>query len=88
MKAIDKKSFIDNVDAIVEEVATSVDKAIVAWPKTKGVVIMSLDEYNSREETFYLMNMRANYDAIMHSRQQAKDGLLIEVDDNFQPVQK
>ncbi|MCI2031726.1 type II toxin-antitoxin system Phd/YefM family antitoxin [Limosilactobacillus sp.] len=58
-----RKSFKKYID----EVADHNEKLIVMRPHKKNVVLISEKEYNSWQETNYLLRTRANRKALAHS---------------------
>ena len=87
MEAFNYTSFRADLASILEDVVATNEPVMITRPKNKKVVVMSLQEFNSREETLYLMGSRANYAAILESRAQAKAGKLITVDDDFNIIE-
>ena len=70
---IDLKKFFDNVEENNETL-------IIKRGKGKGIVMISLDEYNSIMETVHLLSSKANADRLYESIQQMKDGKVVEKD--------
>ena len=59
-------------DAVVEE-----NKTIIIPRNKKGVVIISLDEYNSIMETEHLLSSKKNAERLINSLRQAEKGNLL-----------
>lgn len=62
----DIKSYVDDV---IDEHDT-----IIIPRKKDGVVVMSLDEYNSIKETAYILSSKANASRLRESLEQASSG--------------
>lgn len=67
--------------------ATTMDKAIedhepviISRSGKKRVVLVSLEDYNSMEETAYLLRSPSNASRLLESLAQANDGNFIDVD--------
>lgn len=88
MVVLNYSSFRRQLATVLDNVTENLEKAFIIRPNEKAVVVMSLDEYNSMTETMYLMKSRANYDSLLRSIEQVKNGEIVEVDDNLEPIQK
>ena len=53
-----------NLDSLTDDVVDSQDHVIVTKPRNRNVVIMSEDEFNSWQETLYLLESAANHHAL------------------------
>lgn len=60
MDAITTKQAKDNLDGLIEKVIADVQPTILCNDKGSRAVLMSLDEFNSWQETFYLLSNPAN----------------------------
>jgi antitoxin YefM len=60
MKVVNYTEFRKNLAESLNGVNDDGDIVIVSRPQGKNVVVMSLDEYNSVQETLYLTSTRAN----------------------------
>ena len=67
----DLKKFFDDVESNNETL-------IIKRGKGKGIVMISLDEYNSIMETVHLLSSKANADRLYESIQQMKDGKVVD----------
>lgn len=67
----DLKKFFDNVEENNETL-------IIKRGKGKGIVMISLDEYNSIMETVHLLSSKANADRLYESIQQMKEGKIVD----------
>ncbi len=63
-----------NLKQYLDQVIEDSDRLIVPRSGGKGVVMMSLDEYNSLAETEYLMSSKAMMKAIREAEQEIADG--------------
>ena len=61
------------VDGVIDE-----NETIIIPRHKKGVVVMSLDEYNSIRETAYLLSSTANAERLHRSISDAREGKLTE----------
>ena len=65
------------LDLISEE---KVNHLIIKRPKCKGnIVLISEAEFNSMQETLYLLSSKKNRECILESLQQLKDGKTVKV---------
>ena len=65
------------LDLISED---KVNQLIIKRPKGKGnIVLISEAEFNSMQETLYLLSSKKNRERILESLQQLKDGKTIKV---------
>lgn len=60
MKVVNYTEFRNNLSKILNVVNDDGDIVIVSGRKGKNVVVISLDEYNSTQETLYLTGTKAN----------------------------
>jgi antitoxin YefM len=67
MKTATITEFRKNIKKHFTQVEKDQDILIVSTPKTKGFVVMSLEMFNSMEETAYLMATSANTERLMRS---------------------
>lgn len=65
------------LDLISED---KVNQLIIKRPKGKGnIVLISEAEFNSMQETLYLLSSKKNRECILESLQQLKDGKTVKV---------
>lgn len=69
--------FRDNIKHFMDIATEDEERIVVARPKGKNVVVMSEQEFNSWQETLYLLSSKANADALYESIQQANEGSVI-----------
>lgn len=82
MKAITENNFTNNVTKHLEEVSDSSQIILVSRESNEkdAVVLISLAEYNSLNETNYLKSSHKNHDRLMESIEQYRKGETIEID--------
>ena len=78
MNAITINQAKQNLSFLIEQVVTNVEPTIICSDKGGKAVLMSLDEFNSWQETIYLLSNPANADHLRKSIEQAKNGKTIE----------
>ena len=74
MKAITSNQAKQQLDKLIDQVILDVEPTIVCNDRGQQVVLMSLDEFNSWQETLYLLSNPANANHLMESIKQAKLG--------------
>jgi antitoxin YefM len=78
MDAITTKQAEQDLDGLIERVIADVQPTILCNDKGDRVVVMPLDEFNSWQETLYLLSNPANAAHLMGSIQEAKAGNVTE----------
>ena len=72
MKAISYTAARENLAATMDEVCNDRDPVIITRKRGQAVVMLSLEDYESLEETAYLLrspaNARRNYCSMVNSR--------------------
>jgi antitoxin YefM len=63
---------------LIEQVIADAEPTIICDDKGQKVVILSLDEFNSWQETLYLLSNPANADHLRRSTQEDESGKAIE----------
>ncbi len=70
MNAVSTIQASSNLDNLIEQIIEDAEPAILFNDKGKQAVLMSLDEFNSWQETFYLLSNPVNAE---HLRQSIKN---------------
>ena len=72
-----ESNLIRELDLISED---KVNQLIIKRPKGKGnIVLISEAEFNSMQETLYLLSSKKNKEHLLESIQQLKDGKTVKV---------
>ena len=72
-----ESNLIRELDLISED---KVNQLIIKRPKDKGnIVLISEAEFNSMQETLYLISSKKNRERILESLQQLKDGKTVKI---------
>ena len=72
-----ESNLLRELDLISED---KVNQLIIKRPKGKGnIVLISEAEFNSMQETLYLLSSKKNTDHLLESIQQLKDGKTVKV---------
>ena len=72
-----ESNLLRELDLISED---KVNQLIIKRPKGKGnIVLISEAEFNSMQETLYLLSSKKNRERILESLQQIKDGKTVNV---------
>jgi len=74
MDAMTTQQAIKNLDGLIEKVITNVEPTILCNEQGSRAVLMSSDEFNSWQETLYLLSNPANAAHLQRSIQEAADG--------------
>jgi antitoxin YefM len=74
MDAISYSSARENLAKTMDRVCKDHDVVIITRKKSESVVMMSLEDYNSIEETGYLLKSSANAKRLRDSIQQYEQG--------------
>ena len=78
LNAVNYSEARKNLATIMDNVCDSSDVIVVTRRKSRPVVIMSLDEYNSIQETGYLLRSPANAERLQASIEDMKKGNVTE----------
>ena len=78
MDAITINQAKQNIDGLIEQVIADAEPNIICDDKGQKVVVLSLDEFNSWQETLYLLSNPANADHLRRSIQEDESGKAIE----------
>ena len=77
MKSSTVTEFRQNIKAHLKKIEDDQDILILSGPKKKSFVIMTLEQYESMEETSYLLSSPANAQRLMEGMRQAEQGKVI-----------
>ncbi len=78
MDAITINQAKQNIEGLIEQVIADAEPTIICNDNGQKAVILSLDEYNSWQETMYLLSNPANVEHLRRSTQEDLSGLLTE----------
>ena len=67
-----------NLDALIEQIIEDAEPAILLNDRGSKAVLMSLEEFNSWQETLYLLSNPANAEHLHRSLQEAREGKTAE----------
>jgi antitoxin YefM len=67
-----------NLEQLIEQVLSNVEPAVVCTDTGQRIVLLSLDEFNSWQETLYLLSNPANAEHLRQSIMEAKIGKTVE----------
>ncbi len=74
MKTVSYTDLRANLKSYIDSVINDYDTVIIKRGKGKGVVMISLDEYNSLKETEYIMSSPDTMEAIHKGEENIKNG--------------
>ena len=74
MNAVTLADAKENLERLIEQVLADAEPAILCTEKGEKVVLVSLDEFNSWKETFYLLSNPANAAHLRQSIAEAQAG--------------
>ena len=69
-----------NLAGLMDAVCDNIDAVVVTRRKSRPVVIMSLEEYNSIKETDYLLRSPENKKRLLESIKEIRTGKAVEHD--------
>ena len=81
IKKLSESDFINNLDNELDFIGNNnTNQLIIKRTKGKGnIVLISEAEFNSMQETLYLISSKKNRERILESLQQLKDGKTVKV---------
>ena len=68
----------NNLDRLIEQVTADAEPTIICGDQGQKAVLLSLDEFNSWQETLYLLSNPANAAHLRQSIAEAKAGKTLE----------
>lgn len=74
MLAVNYTNLRDNMKTYMDKVTDDYETMIVTRKDNKNVVMLSEETYNNLMENVYVMGNKANYDWLMESKAQLKNG--------------
>ena len=77
MKAITYTAVRENLASTMDRVCEDHDTVVITRNRDQAVVMMSLEDYESLQETAYLMRSPANARRLLKSIRESKQGKLI-----------
>ncbi len=77
MKTLSSTELRANLSAVMDRVNDDHEPVIVHRAKGKPVVMVSLDDWASMDETTYLLSNPANKAALMRSIAEGRDGVVV-----------
>ncbi len=78
LNAVNYSEARKNLASIMDNVCDNSDVVVITRRKSRPVVIMSLDEYNSIQETGYLLRSPVNAGRLLESIEDMKKGNAVE----------
>jgi antitoxin YefM len=78
MDAITINQAKQNIEGLIEQVIADAEPTIICNDNGQKAVILSLDEYNSWQETMYLLSNPANVEHLRKSIQEDVSGHIAE----------
>lgn len=78
MNTITLKKAKEDLVNLIDQVISDSEPTIICGEEDKKAVLMSLDEFNSWQETFYLLSNPANAEHLRKSIAEARSGKLVE----------
>lgn len=79
MRAANFSEFRNGLKSYLDDVEENNETVIIKRSKGNGAVLISLDEYNSMQETMYLSASRKNANHLLKGIEEAKSGKRKEV---------
>ncbi len=80
MKAANYSEFRTNLKQFLDDVENNNETLIIKRGTGNGTVLISLDEFNSMNETSHLLSSKANAEKLQESIQQVRNGNMFELD--------
>ena len=74
MNAVTANEAKQNLDGLIEQATSNIEPIIICSDEGEKAVLLSLDEFNSWQETLYLLSNPANAEHLQQSIAEAKMG--------------
>jgi antitoxin YefM len=78
MNAVTVHEARNNLDRLIEQVSADAEPTIICGDQGQKAVLLSLEEFNSWQETLYLLSNPANANHLRQSIAEAKAGKTVE----------
>jgi len=79
MKAVTFSNARKNLRSLIQDVCNNSEPAIIVDSKTdEQAVLISLSDYEAREESAYLLSSPANREHLMKSLKEAEEGKVVD----------
>ena len=80
MNAVTINEAKKNLEQLIEQVVSNAEPTIICTDTGERVVLLALDEFNSWQETLYLLSNPANAAHLRQSIAEAQTGKIVERD--------
>jgi len=77
MNAVTVSEAKKNLEQLIDRVVSDVEPTIITTDSGKNIVLLSLDEFNSWQETLYLLANPANAEHLRQSISEAEAGKIV-----------
>lgn len=78
MNAITVNEAKNNLSRVIERVTADAEPMIICGEGSQKAVLLSLEEFNSWQETLYLLSNPANADHLRQSIAESREGKIVE----------
>ncbi len=85
MNAITVNEAKNDLSRVIERVTADAEPMIICGEGSQKAVLLSLEEFNSWQETLYLLSNPVNADHLRQSIAEAKEGKIVKI--AFTPLQ-
>ena len=85
MNAITINEAKNDLGRVIERVTADAEPTIICGEGSQKAVLLSLEEFNSWQETLYLLSNPANADHLRQSIAEGKEGKIVKI--AFTPLQ-
>jgi antitoxin YefM len=80
MKSISCSLFNDSISAIMDNIENNDIEYRITRKNHKNLILLTEDNYNSMQETLYLLSSPVNAERLSRSIEQVKNGKFVEMD--------